>query len=67
MARKQPVTARLNGSVGASLGEAFGLMFEDMTVFEACTACYVVASLPLAGAGAGNGAIFSGDDTPMDT
>lgn len=67
MARRQPVTARLNGSVGASLGEAFGLMFEDMAAFVACAACYVVASLPLAGAAAGNGAIFSGDETPMDT
>jgi hypothetical protein len=28
----QPVTARLNGSVGLSLALGFGLMLEDMTV-----------------------------------
>src|SRR5580704_9364624 len=30
MARRQPVTARLNGSVGASLAGDLGLMLEDM-------------------------------------
>src|SRR5215467_13853108 len=30
IARRQPVTARLNGSVGASLAGVLGLMLEDM-------------------------------------
>src|SRR5262245_42768005 len=30
IARRQPVTARLNGSVGASLAGALGLMLEDI-------------------------------------
>src|SRR5262249_48063155 len=32
IARTQPVTARLNGSVGLSLALGFGLMLEDMMV-----------------------------------
>jgi hypothetical protein len=30
MARRHPVTARLNGSFGASLVGVLGLMFDDM-------------------------------------
>ena len=30
MARRQPVTARLNGSVGDSLGGVFGFWLEDI-------------------------------------
>jgi len=30
MARKQPVTARLNGSVGDSFAVAFGLLLDDI-------------------------------------
>ena len=32
IARMQPVTARLNGSVGLSFAVGFGLMLEDMMV-----------------------------------
>ena len=35
MARRQPVTARLNGSVGDSLRCAFGLLLDDIDVFDA--------------------------------
>jgi hypothetical protein len=31
IARMQPATARLNGSVGDSLDGVFGLMFEDIS------------------------------------
>jgi hypothetical protein len=42
MARKHPVTARLNGSVGDSLAVAFGLLLEDIDVFSATDLSFVI-------------------------
>src|SRR5262245_14460924 len=39
IARRQPVTARLNGSVGLSLALGFGLMLEDMAVCDLGSHC----------------------------
>src|SRR5262252_2619778 len=44
MARRHPVTARLNGSFGASLAGVLGLMFEDMSLTIRQLALYSVKS-----------------------
>src|SRR5262249_18396461 len=37
IARRHPVTARLNGSVGESFDGFLGLMFDDITASQACS------------------------------